>query len=96
MGAFLTFCYFFHFIALLPLAGFLENAILNYELRKASLFFFSFEYFIEVNPKASVNSDYYLHLIPKNGSNVDTNTDFMSKINISSIEGVEYLFTYFQ
>jgi len=96
MGAFLTFSYFFHFIALLPLAGFLENAIINYELRKASLFFFSFEYFIEVNPKESFNSNYYLHLIPKNESNVESNTNILSKINLSSTEGTEYLFTYFQ
>lgn len=36
MGIFVTFCYFFHFIALLPFGGFLENAVINYELRYSS------------------------------------------------------------
>ena len=41
MGIFVTFCYFFHFLALLPFGGFLENAVINHELRKASFLFFN-------------------------------------------------------
>ena len=37
MGIFVTFWYFFHFLVLLPLGGFLENAVINYEIRQASL-----------------------------------------------------------
>jgi NADH:ubiquinone oxidoreductase subunit 2 (subunit N) len=41
MGIFVTFWYFFHFIVLLPLGGFLENAVINYEIRQASFLFFN-------------------------------------------------------
>jgi hypothetical protein len=41
MGIFVTFCYFFHFIALLPFGGFLENAVINYELRYSSFLLYS-------------------------------------------------------
>jgi len=37
-GVFVTFWYFFHFLVLLPLGGFIENAVINYEIRQASFF----------------------------------------------------------
>jgi len=40
-GVFVTFWYFFHFLVLLPLGGFLENSVINYEIRQASLFMFT-------------------------------------------------------
>lgn len=36
-GVFVTFWYFFHFLVLLPLGGFLENSVLNYEIRQANM-----------------------------------------------------------
>jgi len=38
MGVFVTLCYFLYFIPLLPITGFLENTIINNELKQASIF----------------------------------------------------------
>jgi ubiquinol-cytochrome c reductase cytochrome b/c1 subunit len=42
MGVFVTISYFSYFIAFLPLTGFLENAVIQNQLRHASLFLFTF------------------------------------------------------
>jgi len=37
MGIFVTLCYFLYFIPMLPIAGFLENTIINNELKQFSI-----------------------------------------------------------
>jgi len=87
MGIFVTFWYFFHFLVLLPLGGFLENSVINYEIRQANVLFFLGNLISSKEVEQhSVKSQQFLAIMEKDSFEEAFN------FNTSTLD----IFTYFQ